>query len=371
MHLLLQIKTNQGPWNNKLEAWDIAHCSGVARHNVCQLSNTELAPYLSLGACMEGLGRLFESLYGVTLHVLDTDRGELWSHDVHKLAVVHETEGTLGHIYCDFFDRPGKPHQDCHFTIQGGRRNSDGTYQRPVVVLMLNVPRPQSSVPSLLTPDMVENLFHEFGHAMHSMLGRTRYQHVTGTRCPTDFAEVPSVLMEYFAMDHRVLLSFARHWKTGEPLSLDTLHSVGRAKRMFSASETQLQVFYSLLDQVYHGVHPLPDQRDTMQTLEYVQNRYHCTPYVPGTAWHLRFGHFVGYGAKYYSYLMSRAVASRIWYQCFRSNPFSRDMGQRYRMRVLAHGGETNPTQLVENMLGERPTTQMLVQSLLDDLNDN
>lgn len=69
--------------------------------------------------------------------------GESWSPDVYKLAVVHETEGLLGHIYCDLYERPGKPHQDCHFTIQGGKLLPDGTYQ------VIHIPCPNQNLENL------------------------------------------------------------------------------------------------------------------------------------------------------------------------------------------------------------------------------
>lgn len=89
---------------------------------------------------------------------------------------------------------------------------------------------------------------------------------------------------------------------------------------------------------------------------------------ILGTAWQQRFSHLNGYGAKYYSYLWSRAVASRIWHQCFASDPFSREMGERYRHTMLAYGGGREPNFLVEDMLEKKFTTSDLVQSLLDDL---
>ncbi len=152
---------------------------------------------------------------------------------------------------------------------------------------------------------------------------------MTGTRCSTDFAEIPSTLMEYFASDPRVLNCIGRHYKTGEPIPAGEVDKFCAAKRIFSGVDIQSQLFYSLLDQQYHGSHPL--QGSTTEILKQVQRSHHSLKYHPGTAWQLRFSHLVGYGARYYSYLMARSVASTIWQKYFAADPFDRSNGLKYR----------------------------------------
>ncbi|KAM9852940.1 mitochondrial intermediate peptidase-like [Aulostomus maculatus] len=367
--MMRSMKKKLNPRNSELMPWDHPFLSGVLRAERYNIEPSLYSPYFSLGSCMEGLNNLFSRLYGVSLMSEHPSAGEVWSNDVRKLAVVHETEGLLGYIYCDFFQRPDKPHQDCHFTIRGGRwcQKTD-QYQLPVVVLMLSLPHPTRSAPTLLSPGMMENLFHEMGHAMHSMLGRTRYQHVTGTRCATDFAEVPSILMEYFASDYRVISQFARHYETGQPLPESMVARLCESKKVCGAADIQLQIFYAVLDQIYHGK---PQNRSTTDILKDMQQKFYGLPYTPNTAWQLRFSHLIGYGAKYYSYLMSRAVASMVWKQCFVQDPLNRDMGERYRREMLAHGGAKEPMLMVEGMLQRRPTIEDFVDALVSDLNPN
>jgi mitochondrial intermediate peptidase len=207
--IMQQMKLSDGGLNTSLQAWDSPYFTSRMKNKCLKISSqaTEFMPYFSLGGCMEGFNGLMKSLFGIKLENVEMGPGESWSEDVYKLCVTDENDQLLGHIYCDFFERTGKPNQDCHFTIQGGKTLPNGEYQNPIVVVMLNFSLPRWN-PTLLTPSMVDNLFHEMGHAMHSMLGRTEYQHVTGTRCSTDFAEVPSVLMEYFSSDPRVLKTF-------------------------------------------------------------------------------------------------------------------------------------------------------------------
>ncbi|XP_055608421.1 mitochondrial intermediate peptidase [Uranotaenia lowii] len=365
--LMQKMKNVESSVSTPLASWDTPYFTSTLKKQCLQASASEFSPYFSLGACMEGLNLLMNSLYGITLKNTELEPGESWSHDIYKLAVMHETEGLLGYIYCDLFERQGKPNQDCHFTIQGGKVLADGSYQNPIVVVMLNLSQPRWSGPTLLTPSMVDNLFHEMGHAMHSMLARTEYQHVTGTRCSTDFAEVPSVLMEYFASDPRVLRTFAKHFQTQEPIPDDMLERLCASKHLFSSSETQLQLFYSALDQVYHG-DPAKHGSNTTETLQNVQQEFYGLPYVKNTAWQLRFSHLVGYGAKYYSYLISRAVASWIWQTYFEKDPLSRSQGEKYRRGCLAYGGGIPSRLLVSNFLGREVTPNNLTKSLINEI---
>ena len=125
---MMKMKRRSNPLCQPLSVWDIPYFSAMARANWFQLDTEKVAEYFSLGVAMEGLNDLFQNIYGVSLEVEETVEGELWAPEVFKLAVRDDTS-LLGHIYCDFFTRSGKPFQDCHFTIRGGRLRHDGTYQ--------------------------------------------------------------------------------------------------------------------------------------------------------------------------------------------------------------------------------------------------
>ncbi|RKO91028.1 hypothetical protein BDK51DRAFT_35907 [Blyttiomyces helicus] len=337
-----------------------------------------LASYFTTGATFEGLSTLFSSLYGVTFRPAQVAPGETWHEDVRKLEVVHETEGLLGIIYCDLFirerDGGGPPARkyECpaHFTVGCLRRIDDDevenrqgadellrasrfkqvkvgnevrTYQLPVVVLVTSFMRPEGETrPGLLSLSEVETLFHEMGHAMHSVLARTNFQHIAGTRVPMDFVEVPSTLMEYFARSPAVLSTFARHYQTGDPLPPALLAA---RRPQYSPLETHNQLQMALLDQQYHSRIALSPTFSSTQTLRDLHTRMGGgIPFAEGTAWQVQFSHLFSYGASYYSYFWSRRWVLRIWRELFEGREGNwREGGEKVREELLAHGGGRDP----------------------------
>lgn len=363
-----------------LRPWDYLFLSSKAQGRCLPGNVKQIRNWFSLDASLHGLNILFHSLFNVRLKEVPTKPGEVWDTNVRKIAFVHDQEGLLGYTYGDFFTRPGKLVSDCHFMIRGGREltqqskdelhNGQSGYQLPIITLCCSFDPPSSgNSPCLLSQHSLENLFHEMGHALHSMVGRAKYQNITGTRCSTDFAEVPSILMEYFLNDSRVLSSFAKHYETSKPLPTELMNAFQVSQHFYPAYEMQTQLSFAVMDLHFHTTYPSQQSqhKSILETYAELHKEYVPSEHVNGTAWFLRFNHICSYGAKYYSYLWSKAVASLIWNSCFKNDPFSHASGQRL-LNMLRHGGGIDPNTLVSDVLGSEPNVDDLVDALYTDL---
>jgi len=341
---------------------------------------------------LAGFETIVNRLYGLSFRALLPDKGEVWPGNVLKLNVYRDEadDGTtscfLGTIFIDIDNRSTKGQSDCHFTVRCFKmldsdynnysNNWQKTYQTPIVVLSLSFAPPElqnqisptaNVFESLcLDPHQAENFFHEMGHAIHSILGRTRYQHVAGTRCPTDFAEVPSHLMECYFNDPRILVQICKD-RSGRALSSDQAEAIVGSKYQFSTIRTLQQVLYSLLDLEIHGekAHEIAEGR--LSTTELFGNLAAKTiPKLQRTnnyAYHHRISHLVTYGGKYYSYLVARALSSLIYRNLFVDDPFSRTNGLKWA-EAQSCGGEYPSTYLLKSVLGELPSIDQLTLAL-------
>lgn len=406
--------SNKANTSNDIAAWDRSYYTHRLRSRLYARNRPSdiLSAYFSLGTVMQGLSRLFTRLYGVHLVPRETSPGETWNDDIRRLDVIDESAGHIAVLYCDLFSRPNKTPNPAHFTLRCSREIStseiheaqeDGTlppnpsladlsdalndgmalsyspssktlHQLPTIAFICDFPRPppSSNQPTLLTFSQVSTLFHEMGHALHSILGRTSLQNVAGTRCATDFAELPSILMEYFASSPEVLSLYARHWQTDDPLNTDLVtEEVNANRRLLASQETEAQILFSVLDQRYHGPNIGPGL-DSTQIYHDTYNDPSLTsvPEVAGTSWQGFFGHLYGYGGVYYSYLFDRAIAGRVWKDVFSpakssfgggnrnslglDGPLDREAGERYKDEVLKWGGSRDPWRCVAGVLGGR-----------------
>jgi intermediate peptidase len=187
------------------------------------------------------------------------------------------------------------------------------------------------------------------------MLGRTAMQNVSGTRCATDFAELPSVLMEQFAFDPQVLGLWARHWQDDRPLPFELVKGRLDVEKRMAGAETEAQILLAMLDQSYHAHKWDPKTSSSTATYHSIYNTHSSVPEPAGTAWQGFFGHLYGYGATYYSYLFDRAIAGRVWDKVFRGGEesLSREAGERYHREVLRWGGARDGWACVAGVLGQ------------------
>lgn len=177
------------------------------------------------------------------------------------------------------------------------------------------------------------------------MFGQTDYHSVSGTRCATDFVELPSILMETFLTSSSVLSLFDIDGKLGIG------HKSNHDEDPCHFIDTHSQILLAELDQIYHSEAVLSPSFDSTQALAKLFDSQSLIPYVPGTSWQTRFGHLYPYGATYYSYLFDRTIASRVWSKLFTGNPLSREGGERFKSEVLRYGGGKDPWVMLSSLL--------------------
>ncbi|TKA32185.1 hypothetical protein B0A50_01433 [Salinomyces thailandicus] len=407
---LLELKQSDariGNYPADLNAWDRDYYTSqlIANQRSKSRAPDFLAAYFSLGTVMQGLSRLFHRLYGIRLVPREPQPGETWNPDVRRLDVMDDHEGHIAVIYCDLFERAGKSPNPAHFTLRCSRRIEDeelreaaelptthqipfatpaeaandglataanpsdnnSLYQLPTIALICDfpLPPPQTTRPTLLSLRDLTTLFHEMGHALHSLCGRTALQNIAGTRCATDFAELPSVLMENFASAPEVLALYARHWETDAPLDPTRVQErVKLERRGHVGAEVESQVILGVLDQRLHSSAPAASEGFrgvSTKVYQEVMAAYSSTREPAETSWQGFFGHLVGYGGTYYSYLFDRAIAGKVWREVFRGEVGGEGSGggavdpaagARFREAVLRHGGGRDGWACVAGALG-------------------
>lgn len=380
--------------DSELQAWDRDFYMEKVRVEMRSRVRHEdqLTAFFSVGTVMQGLSRLFDRLYGVRFVPRETLPGETWHPDVKRLDVMSDQGEQLAVLYCDLFYRPQKSPNPAHFTVRCSREifsdevaeasedmisgmpifdsaeqaandgmetsSRNGTLkQLPTIALVCDFPKNDNArEPAFLSYYSVETLFHEMGHAIHSILARTSFQNVSGTRCATDFAELPSTLMEHFAADPTVLSLFARHWKTDRPLPHDLVAERLKVSRRFEGIDTEHQILLAMVDQAYHARHAADAGFDSTRVFHDIQRRYaHGPRDPPETCWQGFFGHLHSYGSTYYSYLFDRVLAERVWRVVFAGGDgaaaISRENGERLKENLLKWGGGRDPWRCLSDTL--------------------
>ena len=370
-----------------VRSWDRAFLAGRARaalasERAAAGGASSADAYFGLARVVAGVSKLAERVFGVALVFAEFLPGEAWCADARKLeARDAETGERLGTVYLDLAPRAGKFPHAAHFVARCGRerdvkkRGKERTL--PSVALVCNFGGQAGTTfeDTYLTHSELETFMHELGHAMHSILSRTEYQHLSGTRCAADLVEVPSHVFEYFAWDPDAMSVLSAHRTTGDPIPASLLHAMRRGKDLFAATDLRQQLVFASADLETHAM-PATTSSDehpnvaniTHERVRAVAARVGRKGFSPVNAheshecedddveaqcaWELRFGHVVGYASTYYSYVYARLIAAEIWRSAFAGRALEPGAGRRFTEGFLRKGGAVAPETLVRDLLG-------------------
>jgi thimet oligopeptidase len=325
-----------------------------------------LKVYFPYQHCLEGMFAIYQRIFGLKFHRIVPPYK--WVDDLQLYAVTDAATGEpMGLFYLDMFPREGKYNHFAEFGIIDGKLLDDGQYQRPTVALICNFPSPQPGRPSLLPHEDVVTLFHEFGHAMHSILTRAHYARFSGTSVPGDFVEAPSQMLENWAWDKKVLDSFAADYRDpSKKIPDEILNQLKASKLAIEGSYYRRQLCFGLADLALHTQIHADNSQDAVP----LSNRIAAEtffPEPPDTAWVAYFAHIMdGYDAGYYGYAWADAIAADMA-TVFEKAPdgyFDVNAGMRLRREIYEKGDSCDVEISIEKFLGRKQSVEPFLKKI-------
>ncbi len=345
----------------KLEAWDWWYYTEKLREQKYALSESELRPYFSLEGVRKGAFMVSEKLFGMKFQPIEGL--DVYHPEVETFEVLDADGSHLALFYTDYFPRATKRAGAWMNNIVDAS-NIDGENQRPMIVNVGNFTRPTGDTPSLLTIDETRTLFHELGHALHGFLTQTKYPSVSGTSVARDFVELPSQIMEHWAIEPEVMKMYALHYETGEPITDELIAKMQATSSFNSGFETVELVGAALLDMEYHM---LTDYTD-FEANAFEKSVADKIGLIPQIAFRYRgpyFNHVFsgGYAVGYYSYLWAE-VLDADGFEAFKEKGiFDEATGRSFRTNILEMGGSEEPMTLYKRFRGAEPNPEALLRN--------
>ena len=341
--------------------WDWSYYSEKLKDIRFNVNDEMTRPYFELNHVKKGVFGLATQLYGITFK--ENKEIPVYHPEVEAYEVYDADGKFLSILYTDFHPRDGKQSGAWMNSIKEQYRDQDGKDSRPQIIIVMNFTRPTETKPSLLTFDEVNTLLHEFGHALHGMFSNTRFQSTSGTNVYWDFVELPSQIMENFAIEKEFLNTFARHYQTGEPMPEELLQRIIDASNFNVAYACLRQVSFGLLDMAWY-TRETPFDGDVKAYEKAAWTRAQVLPQLEETCMSVQFGHIMsgGYSAGYYSYKWAEVLDADAFSVFKEKGIFNTDVAQSFRDNILSRGGTEHPMILYKRFRGQEPTIDALLK---------
>ena len=344
----------------ELMPWDWAFYSEKLKVKKFDLDEEALRPYFELDNVIEGVFGLAKRIYGIAF--AENKNISTYHEDVKAYDVTDKDGRFLAVLYTDFHPRAGKRSGAWMTSYKEQWKDADGD-SRPHISVVMNFTKPTADKPALLTFSEVNTFLHEFGHALHGMFADSTYQSLSGTNVYWDFVELPSQIMENFAIEKDFLNTFAKHYETGETIPEELIHRIVDASNFNVAYACLRQLSFGYLDMAwYTRTTPFEGDVETYEKQAWAKTQ--ILPNVEGTCMSVQFSHIMagGYSAGYYSYKWAEVLDADAFSVFQEKGIFNPEVANSFRTNVLSKGGTEHPMTLYKRFRGQEPSIDALLK---------